>query len=159
ATYYGFLSRLPDEIDRAKLSPAAQADFDILANDVAGNVFTLRQLHPFERDPLVYAALMGDSVYAVLDREGSPIDVRVRAATERMKKLPALVEQAKANLKAPPKPHTEVAIRQNKGSIAFYDGGIADFLAGASPDAKAACLDEAKRAADALRGYETFLES
>ncbi|MBI3846515.1 MAG: DUF885 domain-containing protein, partial [Planctomycetes bacterium] len=159
ATYYTFLSRLPNEVDRAKLSPDAQADFDIVENDIASNVFSMRQLKPFERDPLVYSSLMGDSVYAILNRDTSPIDVRARAATERMKKLPRLVEQAKANLKNPPKPHTDVAIRQNKGAIAFYDGGIADFVRGASPDATAACLAEGKRAAETLRSYETFLET
>ncbi len=154
---YKFLARLPHAVDRAKLSPEDQADFDILQNELAGSVFTLRQLRPFEKDPLVYSSLISDSVYTLLKRDFAPLDSRVASAIGRMKQLPRLVEQAKTNLRAPPKPHTQVAIRRNKGAIAFYDGEIAEFVKGSSLEAQV--LAEGKRIAETLRSYQSWLET
>jgi uncharacterized protein (DUF885 family) len=70
--------------------------------------------------------------------------------------IPQIVEAARANLRNPPKVYVETAIRQNKGSIAFYESGIYE-LAGETPQ-----LSEIKPVAakilPALREYQRFLE-
>ena len=154
--YSSFLSRLPTVIDRDILSPGGQADFDILQNDIAGTVFSLTKLDPYRKNPRVYSDLISDSVYALLKRDFAPLDKRVQDAISRMQRLSRIVDQAKANLRSPPKPRVEVAIRQNKGAIAFYEDGILNFVKG-STLAEAAAT-EGKNLAGTLREYQAWLE-
>ena len=77
------LSRLAAELDPTTLSSAGRADLGILRNEVESALFSLRELKPFERDPLVYANLISGSVYSLLKRDYAPLDDRARSAISR----------------------------------------------------------------------------
>lgn len=151
-----FLARLEKDIDRAWLSSSARADYDILENRLSSTLFSLRRLKPYENNPRVYSTVISGSVYELLKRDFAPLDDRVAHAIARMKRLPRVVEQARENLGSPPLPHVEVAIRQNRGAEAFYDGEIANFLEGSALADEA--LAEGKKLAAVLREYQTWLE-
>ena len=51
----------------------------------------------------------------------------------------------------------DVAIRQNRGAVAFYDAGLADFVKESS--LAEAAITEGKKVAEALREYQGWLES
>src|SRR5690606_22635990 len=68
-------------------------------------------------------------------REFAPLPDRLRSATARMEKLPALFAQARENLDPArvPKVHAETVAKQNKGLLSLVDGLIvpqADALSG-----------------------------
>ncbi len=150
-----FLERL-HEIRGEALSPAARSDLEILRNEIAGASFTLEKLRPFEKDPLLYSSLITNPVYNLLKRDFAPLDERVRNAVARMREVPRLLDQARANLKAPPRAHVEVAIRRTKGAIDFYGKEIAFFVQGSQLAGEA--LAEGKKLAAALEGYQGWLE-
>jgi uncharacterized protein (DUF885 family) len=147
---------MPREIDRAKLGVAGRADYDILRNEIAAGLFTLRKLRPFERDPMTYSGLLTQPVYDLLKRDFAPLDERVRNAVARMKRIPTVVEAARRNLRSPPKPQTEVALRQIRGAATFYESGLADFVKGSSRADEA--MAEGKRLAAVLREYADWVE-
>lgn len=156
SAFEAYRGRLSTSFDPARLTPALRADLEILENAVDGELLGLRELKPFERNPLVYSSLISDSVYDLLKRDFAPLDTRVKSAIARMRAIPRLLDQARANLRSPPLPQAEVAIRRNKGASSFYESEILEFLRGSSLAEEAAA--EGKKTAMALRGYQKWLE-
>jgi uncharacterized protein (DUF885 family) len=150
------LEKLPQAVASAKLSPAARIDYEILRHELTKSLWLAENVHPFEDDPRVYNEYLSDSVYLLLAQSTLPAEQNIRNAIARIKLLPQVCAAARASLKRPKRVATETAIRQNRGTIAFYEREILDFL-GNSPQR------DAVRAAAApvihcLREYQAFLE-
>jgi uncharacterized protein (DUF885 family) len=73
-----------------------------------------------------------------------------------MRQIPAIVAAAKQNLTNPPRVVLETAIRQNQGSIGFYERDLFE-LAGSTPQL-AALKAEAARVVPVLKDYQQWLE-
>jgi uncharacterized protein (DUF885 family) len=73
-----------------------------------------------------------------------------------MERIPTVVAAARANLRSPPPVHTDTAIRQNRGAIAFYESGLFE-LVGKTPQS-AALKAAGQRVAACLKDYQRFLE-
>jgi uncharacterized protein (DUF885 family) len=124
-----------DAIDRDALARENQVDALILRNDLEGRLWELETLESWAWDPQMYSALAGGAIYSLMAREFAPLPDRMRSATSRMEKLPALLAQARANLdpaRVPPT-HAQTVARQNKGVLTLIDTFIvpnADALSG-----------------------------
>lgn len=150
------LAELPKAIDYAKLSRGAQIDFEIWKHALEYQLWQAENSDSFANDPRVYNEYISDSVFLLLTQSTLPKDRNVANAAQRIAFVPKVVAAAKKNLKSPAKILTEVAIRQNKGSIAFYEKdifGLAGETAATSPLA-----GPCKEAAAALKEYQEFLE-
>jgi uncharacterized protein (DUF885 family) len=101
-------------IDFKKLSAEDAVDYRILKNRLESRVYELQTLRDWEWNPLDYN--VGRAIYALIAREFAPPEQRLRSVIGRLNGVPAVVAAAKANLKTPPKVHTETAIQQNKGT-------------------------------------------
>jgi uncharacterized protein (DUF885 family) len=101
-------------IDPKKLSAEDAVDYRILKNRLESQVYELQTLRAWQWNPLQYN--IGSAIYAMISREFSPPEQRLRSVIGRLNGVPAVVAAAKANLKSPPKVHTETAIQQNKGT-------------------------------------------
>jgi len=101
-------------IDAKKLSPEDAVDYRILKNRLESQVYELQTLRGWQWNPLQYN--VGGAIYALISREFAPPEQRLRSVIGRLNGVPAAVAAAKANLKTPPKVHTETAIQQNKGT-------------------------------------------
>jgi uncharacterized protein (DUF885 family) len=150
------LADLPNKVDRAKLSRPAQIDYDILRQHLTYLVWLDQNTRPFEDDPRVYNEYVNDSVFLLLVQSSLPKEVNIRNAIARMAFLPKVIEAAKGSLKNPPKVFVETALRQNRGAIAFYRGGLLD-LAGDTPQ-RDALKAAAARIVPVLQDYQKFLE-
>jgi uncharacterized protein (DUF885 family) len=115
-----------EKIDRTKLSRANQVDFGILHNQLRSDIWASETLQNWAWDPLVYSQIAGGSLYTLMAREFAPLPERLRAATARMQKLPALFAQMRANLDPArvPKIHAETIAKQNKGVLSIVDEQI-----------------------------------
>jgi uncharacterized protein (DUF885 family) len=151
------LKTLPREVDFNALSPAGQVDYGILRSDLERSIWLAENTHEFELDPRVYSDYISDSVYILLTQSTLPMETNISNALARMQRIPSIVAAAKANLRNPPKVHTETAIRQNQGAIGFYEKDIFD-LAGPTPQL-ATLKATAKGVADCLKVYQRFLET
>jgi uncharacterized protein (DUF885 family) len=150
------LQALPRQVDFEKLSPAGKLDFEILRHELVKSLWLAENTHPFEEDPRVYGGYISDCVFLLLTQSTLPKETNVANAIARMKLIPKVVEAAKENLKVPPRVHTETAIQQNRGAIAFYQGELLE-LAGPTPQMEA-LKAAAKPVAACLKAYQEFLE-
>jgi uncharacterized protein (DUF885 family) len=156
AHYRQTLAELPKKIDYTKLSRSAQIDHDIFKHNLTASLWLAENTRPFENDPRIYNDYLGDSVYLLLSQSTQPKATNLRNCVARMRFFPKIIAAAKENLRNPPHVILETAIRQTRGTIAFYDHGIYE-LAGENPQ-----LSELKPAAarvlPLLKDYVKFLE-
>src|SRR5262249_11420413 len=126
------LADLPKQVDYTKLSRAGQIDFEIFQHNLKADEWLTQNTHPYEDDPRVYNGYIADSVYLLLTQSSLPKETNVANALARMALVPKVIAAAKQNLRNPCRAHTDTAIRQNRGAIAFYQKDIFDF-AGETP--------------------------
>lgn len=150
------LTDLPREIEKKKLSPDGQVDFEIFRDHLKRELWLAEHTRPFEEDPRIYNDYITESVYLLLTQSTLPLQENVRNAAARMKFIPGVVAAARAQLKNPPRVHVETAIRQNRGAISFYEKDIFD-LAGETP-ALSALRQQAQKVVATLREHQKFLE-
>src|SRR5262249_37738943 len=150
------LRELPEKVDYRKLSRSGQIDFEILKYHLTRELWLADNTHRFEQDPRVYNEYISDSVYLLFAQSTLAKADNVKNAAARMAFILKVVAAAKESLKDPPKVILETAIRQNKGSIAFYEHGIFE-LSGETPQVSA-LGPAAKPVVAALKEYQKFLE-
>ena len=150
------LKELPQQVDYKKLSRDGQIDFEIFRHELETKIWLTENEHPFEEDPRTYGSYINDGVYLLLTQSTLPKETNISNCLARMAQIPRIVAAAKSTLTHPPKPVLETAIRQNRGSIAFYEKEIFE-LAG-----ETAQSDKLKAAAAPvaalLKDYQKFLE-
>ncbi|HWU69898.1 MAG TPA: DUF885 domain-containing protein, partial [Pseudoxanthomonas sp.] len=119
-----------DAVDASKLSRENQVDAAILRNQLQSDIWNSETLQSWAWDPQVYSGLAGGAIYNLMAREFAPLPQRIRSATERMEKIPALLAQARANLDPArvPKVHAETVAKQNAGILSIVDTFIAPHL-------------------------------
>jgi uncharacterized protein (DUF885 family) len=147
---------LKKTINRSTLSRDLQIDYDILANDLDASIWLSEKTNPYADDPRVYNRYISDSVFLLLTQSRLPKETNISNAVARMKQIPAVVAAATHNLKRPPKVVLETAIRQNLGSIGFYENDLFTFV-GDTPQ-NTVVKATAGQIVPVLKEYQHFLE-
>jgi uncharacterized protein (DUF885 family) len=113
-------------IDRSKLSRDNQVDAALLDNQLRYDIWNTETLQGWAWDPQIYGQLAGGSLYTLMARDFAPMPDRLRAATARMEKIPALFAQMRENLDPArvPSVHATTVAQQNKGVIGLVEGMI-----------------------------------
>jgi uncharacterized protein (DUF885 family) len=116
-----------DAIDANALSRENQVDAAILRNQLQGDIWNIETYQSWAWDPQVYNGLAGGAIYGLMARDFAPMPQRLKSATARMEKIPALFAQMRANLDPArvPKIHAETVARQNGGVLDLVDQFIA----------------------------------
>ncbi|MET7141733.1 DUF885 domain-containing protein [Xanthomonas sp. PPL139] len=115
-----------DKLDVAKLSRENQVDAAILRNQLQSDIWNSEVAQGWATDPQVYNGLAGGAIYGLMAREFAPLPERLKSATARMEKIPALFAQARANLD--PARVSEISAKtvakQNRGILSIVDSFI-----------------------------------
>ncbi|WP_303638451.1 DUF885 domain-containing protein [Stenotrophomonas tuberculopleuritidis] len=152
AAYKALLGEL-DKIEVAKLGRENQVDAAILRNQLQSEIWNAEIMQSGKWDPQLYNGLAGSAIYGLMAREFAPLPERLKAATARMEKLPAIFAQARENLDPArvPKIHAETVAKQNKGILSIVDTFITPHI-GELPQADQqrlqAAIDGLKKAVD-----------
>jgi uncharacterized protein (DUF885 family) len=150
------LRALPKHVNYSQLTRQAQIDFEIFKHELETQIWLTRNEKRFEEDPRIYNDYINDSIYVLLTQSTLPRETNVANCIARMARIPRVIATAKQTLTHPPKAILETAIRQNRGSISFYETEVFQF-AGETPQ-----LPKLKSAAApvvaALKEYQKFLE-
>ena len=152
AAYKALLGEL-DKIEVAKLGRENQVDAAILRNQLQSEIWNAEVLQSGKWDPQLYNGVAGSAIYGLMAREFAPLPERLKAATARMEKLPAIFAQARENLDPArvPKIHAETVAKQNKGILSIVDTFITPHI-GELPQADQqrlqAAIDGLKKAVD-----------
>ena len=141
----------------ADLTGPNKVDFRILKENVEGAIFELEELKEADWNPLVYNQSLANGLYVLIAREFAPPAVRIPSLRERMEKIPAVIAQAKANLKHSPKIYTQTAIEQTQGAISFVRHGL-DPVLDRAPEMKKELAPLQEKTAVALEEYKKWLE-
>ena len=144
----GILAEL-QALDVSALSRENQVDAAILRNQLQYDIWSAQTLQGWAWDPQLYSGLAGQAIYGLMAREFAPLPERLKSATARMQKIPALLAQARANLDPArvPKVHAETVARQNAGVLGIVDTFITPHLDQLDP----ADRQQAQTAIDGLK--------
>ncbi len=143
--------------DLSQLTGANKVDVRLLKDNVDREIFGLEELKEWEWNPLVYNQSLANSIYLLVARDFAPAEQRIPNLRKRLEGIPAVIAQAKANLKHSPKVHTETAIEQTQGAISLVREGLSPLLNQAPQVAKDLGPIQEKTA-KALEDYKTWLQ-
>jgi uncharacterized protein (DUF885 family) len=152
--YSDFHNRLA-AIQQDSLSPEDRADYQIIDNQINLSLLELEKIQSYRHNPTVYVELVGNALFNPFVLEYAPIETRYRQIIQRLQKIPALMQQAEANLADAPEIWNRVAREENEGNLDLIDKA----LRAKAPDAVKADYDRAAGPAlDALRAFTKFLQ-
>ena len=138
----------------AQLDLEQQADLDIMKSGIGMSLLELDTIQSYRHNPTVYVELAGNALFNPYVLNYAPIEQRFGHIARRLEKMPALFEQAKANLVDAPEVWNRVAREENQGTIELIDKTLRE----AAPPALKADYGRAADAAIAsLRGFDKFL--
>ncbi len=151
--YSDFHNRLAG-ITQDSLSAEDRADYQIIDNQINLALLEFDKIQNYRHNPTGYVELTGNALFTPFVLEYAPIDTRYRHIIQRLQKIPALMQQAQANLVDAPEIWNRVAREENEGNLDLID----KTLRAKTPDALKADYDKAAAPAlDALRGFTKFL--
>lgn len=137
------------------LGDEQQVDAAILRHQLEGDLFTLEQLHPWERNPLWTAYTVSSGLDGLVSREFAAEDLRMASLQGRLEGLPGFLEQARTRLDTPTAVHTQTAIDQVGALVGWLDGPLREQFPDVQRDELEAAADGAEQA---LRDFHVFLE-
>jgi uncharacterized protein (DUF885 family) len=143
--------------DLSQLTGANNVDLRLLKDKIDYQIFSLEELKEWEWNPLVYNQSLANSIYLLVARDFAPAERRIPNLRKRLEGIPAVIAQAKANLKHSPKIHTETAIEQTQGAISLVREGLSPLLNQAPQVAKDLGPIQEKTA-KALEDYKAWLQ-
>jgi len=153
--YSGFRDRLA-AIGRDQLSKEDGADYQILTNQTELALLELREIQSYRHNPTVYVELVGNALFSPFVLEYAPIESRYRDIIQRLGAVPALMDQAKANLVDAPEVWNRVAQEENEGNIGLID----QTLRAKTPAALKQDFDRAaNQALTSLRAFNAYLKN
>jgi uncharacterized protein (DUF885 family) len=154
----GFCKGIQDRanaMDVARLDKEQKADLDIIKSNTGLCLLELNTIQGFRHNPTVYVELVGSALFPPYMLNYAPIEQRFEHITHRLEEVPALYEQAKANLTDAPEVWNRVAREENDGNIALIDKTLRD---AAPASQKAAYAAAAAKALAAVRDFNVFLK-
>jgi uncharacterized protein (DUF885 family) len=154
----GFCKGIQDRagaMDATRLDKEQKADLDIIKSNAGLCLLELNTIQSFKHNPTAYVELLGNALFAPYMLNYAPIEQRFDHITHRLEKVPALFEQAKANLTDAPEVWNRVAQEENDGNIALIDKTLRD---AAPASQKAAYSAAATKALAAVRDFNAFLK-
>ena len=147
-------------IDSSALDAAEAADHDILLNSIRSTLLTLDVIRPLETDPNAYVNQATGAVFVLMERPFAPANTRLRSVIAREKLIPAMLQQARVNLKNPPRIFTEIALEQSEGIVSFFQNDVPSAFTDANDTAAKAEFAKTNAAViDALQSFNAWMKS
>ncbi|MBS1814412.1 MAG: DUF885 domain-containing protein [Acidobacteria bacterium] len=148
------------EIPANGLDRDVAADQQILLNSIRSQLLSLETIRMWEKNPDVYSSGITGSVFVIMSRNYAPVNVRLRSVVEREKKMPQVFEDARKNLKNPPKIYTEIALEQIDGIVSFFQNDVPlAFKDATDAQLKAEFAKTNAAVIDALKSYGAWMKS
>jgi uncharacterized protein (DUF885 family) len=154
AFYKDFQLRVAS-LDVSKLDKEQHVDLDMMKSNAELALLELDTIQSYKHNPTVYVELVGNALYTPYMLNYAPIEKRFGQIVKRLERVPALFDQAKANLLDAPEVWNRVAQEENDGNIELID----KTLRAAAPESqKASYGAAAAKALEAARDFNGFLK-
>jgi uncharacterized protein (DUF885 family) len=149
-----------EAIDPSALDASVAGDREILLNTIRSQLLTLEVIRPWEKNPDNYSSGITYSIFVLMERPYASADVRLRAVVEREKLIPQALQEARKNLKNPPRIFTEIALEQIDGLISFFQNDVPSaFSTVTAPGTKAEFAKSNADVVAALQAYGAWMKS
>ena len=129
AFYGDFRARL-QTLNRDKLDPQTQADYDLMMNAVEFALFSLDQERFTERRPQLYAENLGGALFSNVSLEYADTATRAAHLAARLGQVPAYVATAIGNLNASNEVYRATAVEEMATVADAIQGSYAAFVKG-----------------------------
>jgi uncharacterized protein (DUF885 family) len=115
------------QIDRATLSRDSQVDAALLDNALRYDLWQIETLQNWAWDAQIYNDIAGGALYGLAARDFAPWPDRLKSATARMEKLPALLAETRRQLVPArvPEVYAQTVSRQNGGVVEIAETMLA----------------------------------
>ncbi len=143
-----------------ELSREAAVDRDVMVGIAKTFLRQFDALRSYERDPGVYSGECLNGIFTLIVRDFAPLPERLRSVLGRLREVPRVLEEGKANLvpEDVPRVWCEVAIESASQGIALFTVLI-PALAEYAPEIKDELHAASREAADAMENYVSFLKN
>jgi uncharacterized protein (DUF885 family) len=156
-----------EAIDPSALDAPMAADQQILLNNIKSELLTLEVIRGWEKNPDTYSSGITNSAFVIMERPYAPANVRLRSLVEREKQMPRVFDEARKNLKNPPKIFTQIALEQVDGDISFFENDVPSAFFGGADGAEVATDKDLKAefaqtnaaVIAALKSYEEWMKT
>ena len=154
AFYEDFKTRLA-ALNRDKLDPQTQVDYDLLANAVDFALFGLDHERFTQRKPQLYGEVLGNALFSNISLPYADTATRAAHLAARVGQVPAFVAAALANLSASNDVWRRVAVEEMDGVADMIRTMGADFVKGTPAAARYAAVQPAALAA--IAHFDAFV--
>jgi len=138
----------------------ARSDREMVLANIHSQLLTLEIIRPWEKNADNYSSACANGAFTLMERKFAPPDARLRSLVAREKQMPALLDDARSNLKNPPRIFTEVAIEQVPGIVSFFEHDVPLAFADAKDPALKSEFTQSNAAVIAsLNSYLNWLKS
>jgi len=117
-----------------------------------------RVTDPESSDPQVYVGECGNAIFSLLKKEYAPPRTRALAATARLRAMPALLEQGKANLTRPVRLYAKLAVDAARSIDPLFKDSLMTLANDLNPAERDALVKAADAAVAAVHAFGDWLE-
>jgi uncharacterized protein (DUF885 family) len=110
--------------DNAAADFGPRSDREIVLANIHSALLSLETIRPWEKNADNYSGLCANGAFSLMERKFASPDERLRSLVAREKQMPALLADARVNLKNPPRIYTEIAIEQLPGIVSFFEHDV-----------------------------------
>ena len=155
-TFYKDFQLRVASLDVSKLDKEQHVDLDMMKSNAELALLELDTIQSYKHNPTVYVELVGNALYTPYMLNYAPIEKRFGQIIKRLERVPALFDQAKANLMDAPEVWNRVAQEENDGNIELID----KTLRAAAPESeKSTYAMAAAQALNAAKDFSGFLKN
>jgi uncharacterized protein (DUF885 family) len=146
--------------DAAALDETTRGDRAMVLSSIRSSLLTLETIRPWEKNADNYSGLCANGAFSLMERKFASPDERLKSLIAREKQMPALLADARVNLKNPPRVYTEIAIEQLPGIVSFFEHDVPLAFADAKdPAVKAEFAETNATVIAALNSYLGWLKT
>src|SRR5882724_2535527 len=121
-----------DSLRAGSLSADDRIDAAMIDGAIRSELLEIETIQGWRHNPMMYVGLPGAAIDGLMKRNFAPPAERLRSATARLRRIPAVLEAMRANIVDPPKEFTDLAIRMAGGSVGFFREAVAGWGRGAA---------------------------
>ncbi len=154
--FYHDLENRLEILKPESLTPEQRADYRLIDNQVKLALLELNSIRGYAHNPTIYVELVGNALFSPFVLNYAPLHLRFEHIVKRLDRIPALMLEARQNLRDSPAVWTQVAEQENDGNIRLIDQTL---RSNAPPELKDEYGKAAANALDALRKFNDFLKT
>ncbi len=136
------------------------SDMEIVESNIRSELLSLETIRPWEKNADEYSSICANGAFTLMERKFASPDERLRSLIAREKQMPAVLTEARVNLKNPPRVFTEIAIEQLPNIVSFFERDVPLAFADAKdPALKAEFAQTNASVIAALKDYLGWLKT